>query len=144
MAKRKQGAGDYAVGYKKPPRHSQFQKGHSGNPRGRPKGTPNFRTALDTALKEQVAVNEGGRRSQISKLEAMVKQLVNKAVGGDARAREQLLRVLYLVDDSLSGVEPEATLDAPDEAVMRRLVERIRCARTEETNDGNDDGTDPE
>lgn len=136
----KDSKGGYTVGYKKPPHHTRFQKGRSGNPRGRPKGTPNFRTALETALKEQVTVNEGGRRTQISKLEAMVKQHVNRAVSGDARAREQLLRVLYLVDDSLSGIEPEATLDAPDEAVMRRLVERIRCAPTEEMNDETDTG----
>ena len=29
----------YEVGYKRPPKHTRFKKGHSGNPKGRPKGT---------------------------------------------------------------------------------------------------------
>lgn len=138
MAKKPSGNGDYPVGYKKPPRHTQFKKGQSGNPKGRPKGTPNFRTALDQALKEQVLVNEGGRRRSISKLEAMVKQHVNKAVSGDARAREQLLRVLHLVDDSFSEAEPEDILETADEVIMRRLFERIQQLPKEDSADENE------
>ena len=42
---------DYEVGYGKPPRHSRFVKGRSGNPRGRPPGTKNLKTLLSEALK---------------------------------------------------------------------------------------------
>ena len=40
---------DYKVGYKRPPLHTRFQKGQSGNPRGRPKGSKNFSTLLSEA-----------------------------------------------------------------------------------------------
>ena len=51
--------GDYEVGYGKPPRHSRFVKGQSGNPRGRPAGAKNFTTLLEEALNEPVcALNE--------------------------------------------------------------------------------------
>ena len=40
------GARDYKVGYKKPPLHSRFKKGQSGNPRGRPRGAKNFSSVL--------------------------------------------------------------------------------------------------
>ena len=52
-------AGDYAVGYGKPLRHTGFQKSRSGNPKGRPKGSKNLATLLAEALDEKVQVTEG-------------------------------------------------------------------------------------
>ncbi len=43
---------DYEVGYGKPPRHTRFQPGRSGNPRGRPKDTKNLKTDLIEELAE--------------------------------------------------------------------------------------------
>ena len=42
---------DYEVGYGKPPRHTWFKKGQSGNPRGRPCGSKNLKTLLSEALR---------------------------------------------------------------------------------------------
>ena len=57
-------ARDYEVGYGKPPRHTRFKKGQSGNPRGRPSGSKNLKTLLNEALNERVVVTEeGGRRN---------------------------------------------------------------------------------
>ena len=86
MAKKK----DYEVGYKKPPADSRFEPGQSGNPQGRPKGTLNFATTLLKTLRERVVINENGRRKEITKLQAAVKQLVNKAASGALRALNQL------------------------------------------------------
>jgi hypothetical protein len=36
----------YDVGYGKPPKHTQFKPGHSGNPRGRRRGQQNFKTVI--------------------------------------------------------------------------------------------------
>jgi Family of unknown function (DUF5681) len=82
---------DYEVGYGKPPQHTQFKKGHSGNIKGRPRGSRNASTLLDEALRERVIVTENGVRRSLTKLEATLKQLVNKAAQGDHRAMQLLL-----------------------------------------------------
>ncbi len=79
------------VGYRSPPRRSQFKAGHSGNPKGRPRGSRNASTLLDEALKERVTVSENGRRRKVSKLEVILTQLVNTAAKGDHRATRLLL-----------------------------------------------------
>lgn len=84
-------AGDYAVGYGRPPVHSRFKSGQSGNPRGRPPGTANMTTLIEEALREKVVITEGGRRRSISKGKAIAKQLVNKAAGGNLQATRLLL-----------------------------------------------------
>lgn len=78
-------------GYGKPPKGTQFRKGRSGNPKGRPRGSRNSTSLLDEALKERVIISENGRRRRITKLEAILKQLVNKAARGDHRATQLLL-----------------------------------------------------
>lgn len=122
MSKKSNG-GDYSVGYGKPPEHTKFQPGQSGNPKGRPKGSLNLATVVNRALNEKVAVIENGRRRWISKLDAAVTQLVNRAVKGDARAMQQLLSLAPLV-----GAEPEkasTVLDEQDAVVLAGLLKRF-------------------
>ena len=76
---------DYEVGYAKPPRHTRFQKGRSGNPRGRPGGAKNLASLLNEALNEPVIVGENGRRRKIPKRQAIIKQLVNQSAQADWR-----------------------------------------------------------
>ncbi len=63
---------DYSVGYGKPPEHTRFKKGHSGNGQGRPRGVKNLATLLGAALDEKVIVTENGRRRKITKREAII------------------------------------------------------------------------
>jgi hypothetical protein len=85
------------VGYKKPPVHSRFQKGKSGNPRGRPKGSTNYLTLLRRVLDQKVTVSEDGKSRQITKIEAAMTQLLNNAARGDIRAFQATLKVVALL-----------------------------------------------
>jgi Family of unknown function (DUF5681) len=82
---------DYEVGYGKPPRHTRFTKGQSGNPKGRPGGAKNLSTLLSEALNEPVIVTENGGHRKITKREAIIKQLVNQSAIADWRAVKILL-----------------------------------------------------
>jgi hypothetical protein len=79
------------VGYGKPPQTTRFRKGQSGNPRGRPRGSRNFASLVDEALADPVMINENGRRKKATKLQVIVKQLVNKAAQGDHRSIQLLM-----------------------------------------------------
>src|ERR1700751_3004697 len=85
---------DYAVGYGKPPLHTRFQKGKSGNPKGRPRGMRNLSTLLSTALNASIVVVANGRRKKITKREAIVTQLVNKSAAADLKATQIVLAML--------------------------------------------------
>ena len=110
-------ARDYEVGYGKPPAHTRFKKGQSGNPRGRPKRSRNLATIFDAALDEKVAIVENGRRRKISKLKAAMKQVVNHALRGDPKATQRLLRLLSQTDSETElGQEPWTVTFIDDDA----------------------------
>lgn len=132
--------GEYTVGYRKPPEASRFRKNHSGNPSGRPKGSKNFKTILNKVLSEPVVVNENGKRKKISKREAVLKQLTNKAVSGDARSIQILLPEIHAVDDRVDSSTAEGgRLEEADKQVLRQIYERVQ--RTPQTG-GSQNGTD--
>lgn len=97
---------DYEVGYCKPPVHSRFQPGTSGNPSGRPKGTQNFRTLLDRVLKEEIPLLDGEQHRKVSKAEAITRRLVIGALKGDARSQMTLFRLAELTGQFEQPPEP--------------------------------------
>ncbi len=113
---------EYEVGYAKPPEHTRFKKGQSGNPAGRPKGSLSVGVALNKALNEKITVTENGRVKQMSKLDALVKGLINRAVKGDAKACQQMLSLAHLVGVEVAGPQ---TLGETDAAVMADLMQRL-------------------
>jgi Family of unknown function (DUF5681) len=118
--------GDYAVGFAKPPIEHRFKPGISGNPRGRPKGSLNVGTVLERTLLEMVVINEGGQRRTISKLEAAVKQLTNKAASGDLSAVKLLLALIRSAEEREAQQTPAASaLGETDTKVMQGMLKRL-------------------
>src|SRR6516165_1495791 len=117
---------EYDVGYGKPPQHTRLKKGQSGNPTGRPKGTKNLTTLLEKELKQRVVITENGRRRSITKQEAMLKHLVNKAVSGDRHLMQLLLDEIRLVEARNASDPRAANLDETDRETMRHIQERMQ------------------
>ena len=117
---------DYKVGPGRPPLHTRFRKGQSGNPGGRRKR--NLPVLLADALDEPVFVTIDGERRQITKREAIVHQLVNKSTTADLRATKMLFDMMKEAEQKADAVAPaEKNVFAPtDKEVVRNLVERIR------------------
>ncbi len=117
---------DEQVGFRKPPNHSRFKKGQSGNPRGRPRATRNLKTDLAEELSEEILFREGGRSQKISRQRAIVKSLVARTVKGDSRAgailSNWMLRLLDVDDDPENSAW---TPSAEEEDVLRVLEERL-------------------
>ena len=77
---------NYKVGYGKPPRERRFVKGVSGNPKGRPKGAQSVATIFTNISSELITVQENGQRRVMPKIEAVVRQSINKALSGYPRS----------------------------------------------------------
>jgi Family of unknown function (DUF5681) len=116
--------GAYEVGYGKPPKHSRFKAGQSGNRHGRPTGTRNLKTDLAEELAERIRISEGGRRRAVSKQRGMLKQLMAKALRGDVRAANTVLGLVERLFDARADADASAALTAQDEAIVSDFLRR--------------------
>jgi hypothetical protein len=82
---------DYTVGYKKPPRHTQFKPGQSGNPKGRSKKSVTLDETLAKELLATICVAQGGRRRRTSVLGALIKLFIHAGLKGDLKAGALLI-----------------------------------------------------
>lgn len=120
---------EYEVGYRRPPKENQFKKGESGNPNGRPKGSRGLAKVVMEELKAKITVNENGRSKKLKKVEAIAKQMVNKAMTGDPKAISLVIGVSNRHEDKLEAkaVPIIETLPQEDRLVMENLMARMKA-----------------
>lgn len=120
---------DIEVGYGRPPRGTQFKKGASGNPRGRPRGANSFKSDLAAELQEKLTVTENGKERRISKQRAFVKTLTAAAIKKDIRAVNALLACMryFGVGHEEKDVE---TGEVEDLDILENYLKRERNRQT--------------
>jgi hypothetical protein len=114
------------VGYGRPPKETRWTKGQSGNPKGRPPGHRNLAAALSAVLHESVNLPVEGKDRAMTKLEAVTRQLVDKAVAGDPRLMQQLLAEIHKNEAKAERDASGQPLRDVDHEVLETLYVRLR------------------
>lgn len=120
---------DYAVGRGRPPQHSRFEKGQSGNPAGRPRGARSLQTVMLDELRSQVTAKEDGRSVRVSKGQLLMKSLIAKAVAGDMKAASLVLELMLKLDHGAPAApagDGGRALEPADAEILKAFVERAR------------------
>jgi hypothetical protein len=121
--------GSYDVGYGKPPVHSRFRKGRSGNPSGRPRRKSTER-AKDIALQEAyrlVPVREGDKIVKMPALQAVHRSQIALAAKGNGPAQRAVLRVVQAIEKEGHDLNMELLKTAIEyKAEAEREAERRR------------------
>jgi len=121
---------NYEVGYGKPPMHTRFKPGQSGNPKGRKPGSKNVMTLLEQTLFDTVKVRENGKLRRVPAIQACLLNLRNQAIKGDPRALDRFIRLASLhhgaQPESSSATAPQAVDQATDLALLQELQRMLR------------------
>jgi hypothetical protein len=127
MSKEKKPPGGYDVGYRKPPKATQFKKGRSGNPKGRPKGSKNFGTQVASTFARKISVHEKGRERRISMAEAILLKLSARAIAGDMAAVRAAIALLQVSQDEGKPIAKMFSSDN-DRALVLAFLEKNAAA----------------
>ena len=112
------------VGPGKPPRHTRFKPGQSGNPKGRPKGSKNFATILQQQLTQKITITDGKPR-RVTVQEVIARRLATDSMKGTTKAMELLIRLTSTKSDEAVGKDVASETVLPDKEALRRIHKRI-------------------
>jgi Family of unknown function (DUF5681) len=121
-----------AVGYGRPPVHTRFKPGKSGNPKGRPKNSRNLRTIIQDALTQKVVLRHGQGKRSITKLEGIVLRQVEGALKGNDKAALAALKMaaqVGLLEAPESEIETVTDFSPSENEMMEELLSSRRITK---------------
>lgn len=137
----------FEIGYAKPPRHAQWKKGQSGNPKGRPRRDRAVGALVTALLRQRIVVRTGRTTRRMTRLEHLLRRLFEQALAGDPRLMKMALDearkdAAHMVEaqtgetqtgETQTGAagagdgagDAQSALDAADHAVIAALLRRL-------------------
>jgi hypothetical protein len=100
--------GSYEVGYGKPPVHTRFQKGQSGNPRGSSKTNTPIAWARQLMLEEAyrvVEVKDGDRVLRMPAIAAIFRAQLAAGLQGNGPAQRAALRMIGAIEQDMEAAQ---------------------------------------
>ncbi|MCB4767115.1 DUF5681 domain-containing protein [Ancylobacter sp. Lp-2] len=122
MAKGKNSKTDYEIGYRKPPEHTRFTPGTSGNPGGRKKGYSNLKTEFEEVLGRSVELSENRKKQIVTVRRALLLRFAQEALKDDIRAIEKLLDRAERYEGTESHEDEDLSDD--DAELLERAIAR--------------------
>lgn len=123
----------YEVGFGKPPKSSQFRKGNSGNPKGRPKGSRNLNSIVLRESRQMISIKTAQGIRKVTKLDAAVMQLGNKAAQGELRAQREFFNLIRLSEETEAGRLASDDVHELDKKAMENLRRRLSAKGLEDS-----------
>ena len=118
----------YAVGYKRPPKSTQFKPGVSGNPKGKPKGSRPVGALLQEIIQQKIAVTENGKTRRLPVIEIALRRLANEAMRGDQPSIKFLLSLLEHYGDSSQTTLQLGEMLAEDAEILAEYLDETTAA----------------
>lgn len=120
---------DYVTGFGKPPTSSQFAKGKSGNPAGRPKGARSMRTLLQELLDQPVTISIKGVPRQVPAKQAVLTRLMSQALTGKTQDAALFVGLIKTTLPEQFAEEPDDALSADEAKLLEAIATKMLMAR---------------
>ena len=141
-----EGHKDYEVGYGKPPKHSQWKPGQSGNPSGKMSKEESFLDKVRKVASEELIVHKGGQALAMSNIEAAIHAIFAKAQGGHPQAFKLLADIIGKDEATEAIAASSYVMTDADLSVLKTaadwqaLVETAQSGTAPENPAGQDEG----
>jgi hypothetical protein len=109
------------VGYRRPPKEHRFTPGQSGNPKGRPRRAATLQSEILEELFQEITIKEDGQSVRVTKIRALLKATLARAIAGDAKATKLLLEAMRGIAPAPPNNESDA---ADDEKIIAAFLHR--------------------
>ena len=106
--KKKTKGEEYEVGYSKPPKHTQWQKGQSGNPSGKKKKEQSLFDELKKLSAKEIVVQQNGVSVTMTQGIAMLAAIFHKAMKGDLGSTKFIFQKLGIAEAGFSETKVPA------------------------------------